>query len=152
MTINNNIFAYESTDTMKIVSFPEEIKFYRKSGDDLEEIKINDIIEKTISYSLVQDKEKIKTYKYYDFYYQFIIRELDYDDFYDNAHDKYDYAKDDNDYNNYKNDFQQTTFYGRTIKLSFKLCHDYCNTCNEIGYDINHQKCVTCLSEYTFDY
>ena len=39
MTIDNNIFAYESTDTMKIVSFPEEIKFYRKSGDDLEEIK-----------------------------------------------------------------------------------------------------------------
>lgn len=77
---------------------------------------------------------------------------MDYDDFYDNAHDKYDYAKNDNDYNNYKNDFQQTTFYGRTIKLSFKLCHDYCNTCNEIGYDINHQKCVTCLSEYTFDY
>ena len=152
MTIDNNIFAYESTDTMKIVSFPEEIKFYRKSGDDLEEIKINDIIEKAISYSLVQDKKKIKTYKYYDFYYQFIIRELDYDDFYDNAHDKYDYAKNDNDYNNYKNDFQQTTFYGRTIKLSFKLCHDYCNTCNEIGYDINHQKYVTCLSEYTFDY
>ena len=152
LTIDNNIFDYETTNTIKIISIPEEIKFYKKEGDNDVEINNNDIIEKTISYSLIQDKEKTKTFKYYDFYYQFIIKEKDYTNFYSNAHFTYDYAQDNNNYNNYQNDFEQKTFYGRTNKISFKLCHDYCNTCNEIGYDINHQKCVTCLPEYTFDY
>ena len=152
LTIDNNIFSYEKTDKIKIISIPKEIKFYKIDGDNKAEISNNDIIEKTISYSLIQDKTKIKTFKYYDFYYQYIIQELDYDNFYSNAHASYDYAKDNNDYNNYKNDFNSKTFFGRTNKLSFKLCHDYCNSCKEIGYDINHQECVTCLPDYTFDY
>ena len=56
------------------------------------------------------------------------------------------------DNNEYKDFYSPKTFYGRTNRLYFKLCHDYCETCNEIGLSIHYQKCFSCLKEYTYDY
>ena len=94
----------------------------------------------------------IKTDVYYELYYQGIIKELEYDDFYNQAHQKETHAQNGNDYNGYKNDFKANIFYGRTNKLSFKLCHDYCSECYELGNSINSQKCESCLPDYSYDY
>ena len=52
--------------------------------------------------------------------------------------------------NNYK--FESRIFSGRTNRISFKLCHDYCDTCNELGISDNNQKCLSCLPLYQYDY
>ena len=49
-------------------------------------------------------------------------------------------------------EYVQKTFYGRTNRLYFKLCHDYCSYCIEYGLTENEQKCLSCLEEYSFDY
>ena len=43
-------------------------------------------------------------------------------------------------------------YYGRTNRLKIKLCHDFCETCYELGSDNGHQKCLSCLPEYQYDY
>ena len=40
----------------------------------------------------------------------------------------------------------------KALKIEFKLCHDYCETCNIIGTSIHNQYCVTCLPQYRYDY
>ena len=42
--------------------------------------------------------------------------------------------------------------YGRTNRLKFKLCYDFCETCKELGTSDNDQKCLSCLPEYQYDY
>ena len=152
ITIDNNIFGYIQMSQMKIVSIPEGIIFYKKEGGTNVQIQNGTIIDKDINYILKQNKEIIKTNEYYDLYYQHMVTESSYDNLYTNSHFVFDYSENNNDYNNYKNDFKVNEFYGRTSKLTFKLCHDYCNTCKEIGNDINNQKCVSCLDSYTYDY
>ena len=122
-----------------------------KDDNTNEEIANGTIIDKDINYILNQNKEVIKTYEYYDIYYQYMVKESSYSNA--NIHDNaiYTYSTD-NSYNNYDTDFKPNTFYGRTNKLSFKLCHEYCNTCKEFGYNIHNQKCETCLPDYTYDY
>ena len=43
-------------------------------------------------------------------------------------------------------------YYGRTNRLKFKLCHEYCDTCYELGINNNEQKCSFCLPMYQYDY
>ena len=43
-------------------------------------------------------------------------------------------------------------YYGRINRLKFKLCHDYCGTCNELSTSEDEQKCLSCLPEYQYDY
>ena len=33
-----------------------------------------------------------------------------------------------------------------------KLCHEYCETCKELGTNDNNQLCLSCLEPYTYDY
>ena len=152
LTIDNNLFGYVETNQLKLVSIPEGLKFYKVKEDNTnEEITNGTIIDKNINYILNQNKEVIKTFEYYDIFYQYTVKEPSYSDA--NIHDNaiYTYSTD-NSYNNYDTDFKPNTFYGRTNKLSFKLCHEYCNTCKEFGHDIHNQKCETCLPDYTYDY
>ena len=151
ITIDNNIFGYIKVDQIKIVSIPEHIKFYNGTEDNQIEISSEDIIDIDINYSLYQNKDLLKTEEYYDLYYQGIIKELDYDDFYIQQHRMQKYPEN-NGYNNYQNDFKANIFYGRTNKFSFKLCYDYCSTCYELGDLINRQKCISCKTQYSFDY
>ena len=43
-------------------------------------------------------------------------------------------------------------YYGRENRLKFKLCHEYCETCYELGLYDDDQKCSSCLPEYQYDY
>ena len=43
-------------------------------------------------------------------------------------------------------------FYGRINRLKFKLCHEYCETCYELGIFDGPQKCSSCLPEYQYNY
>ena len=129
ISIDNNVFGYVQIEKIKIVSIPEGIKFYKGTGVNQEEILNGTIIDKSIEYYLYQDKNLIKTYQYYDIYYQYMVKELDFAEFYNKAHKVLTHAQNNNNYNNYQNDFEPNIFYGRTNKITFKLCHDYCNTC-----------------------
>ena len=42
--------------------------------------------------------------------------------------------------------------YGRTNRLKFILCHEFCATCEELGSNDNDQKCETCLPDYQYNY
>ena len=152
LTIDNNIFGYTKMNNIKIISIPEEVKMYLENGDEKTEILNDTIIDLSLRYSFSQNKSSLKTYKYYDIYYQYMIKELEFNEFYNKAHKVDTHAQNNNNYNNYQNDFKATIFYGRTNKLSFKLCHNFCSKCYEMGVSINDQKCVSCLPEYTYDY
>ena len=41
---------------------------------------------------------------------------------------------------------------GRINRIKFKLCHKFCDTCNELSTSDTEQKCKSCLSEYQYDY
>ena len=43
-------------------------------------------------------------------------------------------------------------FYGKINTAKFKLCHSYCETCYEYGNSNDNQKCMSCLSDYQYDY
>ena len=80
-----------------------------------------------------------------------MVKEPDFDTFKSFSINTYDKTKDNvNPY--YKDVYSPKTFYGRTNRLYFKLCHDYCETCNQFGLSIHYQKCYSCLKEYTYDY
>ena len=55
-------------------------------------------------------------------------------------------------YNSFPDDYNQTIYYERINRLIFRLCHNFCETCKELGYSNDNQKCLTCLSEYNYDY
>ena len=57
-----------------------------------------------------------------------------------------------NGYNSFPAEYQQKMYYGRINRLTFRLYHDFCETCKELGYSNDAQKCITCLSEYKYDY
>ena len=61
---DNNIFGYTQEEKIKIVSIPEGVKLYKKTGsneEDKEEILNDTIIDKNMRYSLYQNKTLLKT-------------------------------------------------------------------------------------------
>ena len=148
ITIDNNIFGYIPDDKILLISIPDEIILYKEN----ENIKIENNTYLNISdkYILKQNINITKTYEYYYLDYQYIIREPDFDDLYGNAHEVINYT--DNTGYNYQGEYVPKVFYGRTNRLMFKLCHDYCETCNEISIDNDNQKCLSCLPLYQYDY
>ena len=83
MKIENNIFGYEKLDKIKMVSIPEEIIFLYYI--DNSPISNNETID--TDSILKQNDDIIKENKYYYFDYQFIVKEPDYDIFYNNYTD-----------------------------------------------------------------
>ena len=73
-----------------------------------------------------------------------------YEDVYNQSQEKNKMAN--NGYNSFPAEYQQKIYYGRVNRLTFRLCHDFCETCKELGYSNDAQKCITCLSEYKYDY
>ena len=54
-----------------------------------------------------------------------------------------------------KNEYEQRrgeALPGRTIKVEFKLCFEYCETCKILGITRDDQYCITCLEPYRYDY
>ena len=139
LTIDNNIFGYESNNQIKLVYIPEELLFYDLAGNQL----LNgSIIDK--NHILKQNRNIKKSDKLYSLYYQYLIH--------DNEEVINSMAHGTIDYNSYSNKFENKTLYGRTNILKFKLCHKYCETCIEFGISDNNQTCITCLESYTYDW
>ena len=150
ITIDNNIFGYEITEKINLVSILEQIIFYNKENKNT---KLTNNETLNINYIFKQNKNIIKTYEYYNLSYQFIIQEANYEKFNSFAYEIIDipstlpYSEDDQ-----INFFISNKFFGRTNILQFKLCHKFCETCSEIGININDQKCESCLPDYQYDY
>ena len=147
LVIDNNIFQYEKIDKINLASIPEELLFYNLTDGNKDVNKLitnNEFFDN--QHYLAQNFDITKTTKYYYLDYQYIVREPDYDTFYDTTN------KNVSDDGNYKTEFTRKVFYGRTNRLKFKLCYEFCETCIEFGRTIHNQKCKTCLQLYTYDY
>ena len=147
-SIDNNIFGYQPVEEIKLVSIPEEIIFYKSEND----IPLSNGEQISIDHVLKQNKEKIKYDKNYFLDYQFIAKGFEtYNELYNHAHKK-NYTYNTGKTCNFQESYSQKIYYGRTNRLSFRLCHKYCETCEEIGNSIDNQKCLTCLPQYKYDY
>ena len=91
-------------------------------------------------------KAKKKTDQYYYFEYQPIIEEPSYNNYNNNtiAHIEV------NSQTQYQNIYIPNRFYGRTVTIKFKLCHEYCEKCFKFGKSDNNQLCTSCLSNFIF--
>ena len=107
LTIDNNIFGYESTNQIKLISIPEELLFYDLAGNQL----LNgSIIDK--NHILKQNRNIKKSDKLYSLHYQYLIHDSE-EVINSMAHGTI-------DYNSYSNKFENKTLYGRTNKY-FKI-------------------------------
>ena len=133
-TIENNCIRYIADNRIKLISIPEEIIIKEKKINDndasteneINELKSNSFMSSENKYILKQNTTLIKTSEYYYIDYQFMAKESE--------------------------DVGEEIYYGRINRLKFKLCHDYCGTCNELSINIEEQKCLSCLPEYQYDY
>ena len=127
-TIVNNL-GYMTVNSIKLVSIPDEINIMEIKVDNNNgnsEIKKtnNSFMTPEFIYAIKQNRDLIKTSQYYYIDYQYMDRSPE----------------------------DQQIYYGRINRLKFKLCHDYCGTCNELSKSDTEQKCLSCLSEYQYDY
>ena len=84
-------------------------------------------------YIIQPNNELIKNSEYYFIDYQYIVEE--------------------GNLNNLNSSNSEPNIYfGKTNRLKFKLCHDYCGICKELGKSDDDQKCLSCLPEYQYDY
>ena len=143
MKIDNNIFGYEKLGIIKLISIPDEIKFLY--GTDNSAISNNGFLD--ANYILKQNDNIIKNDGFYYLDYQFIVKEQEYSNFYDN---NYRYAVIEESSGDFSSFFSPRVLYGRTNTLKFKLCHNNCKTCYKMGNTIVDQKCETCLENLTY--
>ena len=152
ITIDNNIFGNEIEENqIKLISIPDEVILYNIIGNTSVQLSNGTILNS--NYSFMQNDYLLKTYQLYSLEYQYIIQEPTYDKFNEYPLKIINVSSSNSvsfiDQINYYN---RTRFYGRTNKVKFKLCHDYCGSCYKIGTDINDQKCESCLEDYQYDY
>ena len=145
LTIENNIFGYIPSNKIKLISIPKEVIFY--NGNETAPLSNGEILE--FKYRFEQNSNIIKNNEYYSLDFQICVQEPDYTTFYNYAHHIINYPSNINDQNN---NFEQKIFFGKTNTLKFKLCHDYCMTCNTFGSSNDDQQCLSCLSPYVYDY
>ena len=137
MTIDNNIFGYVPIEKIILISYPPELLFYYSDGTT--PIPNGTIIDNT--HILNQNTRINKTHRLYYLEYQYMVKEQDYSQYISYASSTY-YAPSGST-SSYQSNFSPKTFYGRTNRLAFKLCHDYCETCNQFGLSIHFQKCYS---------
>ena len=151
--IENNIFDYSSVNEIKLISIPEEIIFSRTGSGAVvnngENIDSNNI--------LTQNKDLIKFDRNYTLDYQFMAKgKSSYSDVYNQAQIKESISDSECQISEFNTNeyYSQQIYYGRVNRLTFRLCHDYCETCKELGNLVNNndQKCLSCLPQYTYDY
>jgi len=152
ITIDNNIFGYEIEENeIKLSSIPNEIIFFNIIGNSLVPVSNDSILNS--NYSFRQNVNLLKSYQLYSLEYQYIIQEPIYDKFNEYPLQIINASSSNSvPFIDQKEYFNRTRFYGRTNKVKFKLCHDYCGSCYKIGTSINNQKCESCLDDYQYDY
>ena len=138
LVIENNIFDYESDNRIKLVSIPDEliiIQMYGRYNDyEGDQLQNNSEIFKSNTYRIKQNTSLIKTSKYYYIDYHYIVKEKD-----ESGKRRI-------------NSEEQKFYYGRINRLQFKLCHEYCESCYELGIFDDMQNCTSCLPEYQYNY
>jgi len=142
ITIDNNVFGYKIVEKIILVSIPEQISFYNSVDGN---IKLINGSELNKEYIFKQNNDIIKTDELYALAYQFIVEEPE-------SYTDYIIAEINEPSDDSSETLQRTTFYGKTNTVKFKLCHDYCASCNEYGISNDDQKCMSCLENYTYDY
>ena len=131
-SIDNNIFSYNLIRKIKLISVPKEIIIYNKN--DLTKAVTDGTIIDEGKYIIYQNKEIIKTNKLYELEYQYMVQEPN-----SFVGDSYSYGN-------------GQILYGRVNKISMKLCHEFCETCKQLGVSNNKQYCMSCLEPYTYNY
>ena len=146
--IENNIFKYDLVKKVNLVSIPDELLFYNVTGgvQDTNPLPNNTFFD--ANHKLYQNFHLNKTFRYYYLDYQYIVKESQYSEFYPS--DTVDYPSTFDASTDYE--ASRKTFYGRTNRIKFKLCYEYCNHCLEFGKTIVDQKCLSCLEDYSYDY
>jgi len=149
--IDNNIFGFQIIHKIKIISLPKEIKLYSQ-GEFIkkQEINLEDEINSFIELVISPEKNILKNDSTYYLEYQYSIQELDYDSFNNYSYKIYDYPQ--NSSVNQRDEFNENIqiFYGKILKIEFKLCHENCKSCKSIGKSKNLTKCQECKDNYKF--
>ena len=125
---------------------------------------------------MYQNQNLIKTSRNYTIYYQLYVKEPDFQHFLGNALSTLAFTgvqnsgatlaftgvqnsggsdiniNNDNDMKKEYNSRVADPLPGRTIKVDFKLCFEYCETCKILGITTDDQYCITCLEPYRYDY
>ena len=127
---------------IKFVSIPEEIKIYKCHEEELIQLENNSYIFSDYDYILKPNLNLTKTSQYYYIDYQYFVEDSDFQPSGNTL--------DEDSLDEYL--AQSNVYYGRINRLQFKLCHKYCETCNELGVSDDDQKCSSCLSIYQYDY
>ena len=139
--IENNLFGYFPVLAIKIISIPEEISIFdEKKNINITNNSLFEDLDNEKIHKLFQNKNLIKTSQYYYLDYQYILMESN--SLRPNTLRILDIEIEKG----------QRIYYGRTNRLKFKLCHDYCEACNEISTYKDNQKCLSCLPLYQYDY
>ena len=176
LSIENNIFGYLPLGIIKLVSIPKEISIFQRNLSSGEEIPLEEpfIYSNCIAdddgnyyfsencpdydYVIKQNSNLIKTSEYYYIDYQYIIEE------YGTRYRRIENLNPEDDevipdrrirregIRNLDNFYTNPYPSGRINRLKFKLCHQYCETCYELGISNDEQKCESCLPEYQYDY
>ena len=154
LSIENNIFGYIPKKEIKLTFIPEEIELKILWHDDKGiNDKIKNILDEPLlrcynskegdychvgyqgkyEYIIEPNNNLIKNSQFYYIDYQYILEET--------------ISNTSNSTNS-----EPKTYCGRTNRLKFKLCHNYCETCREYGSSDNDQKCLSCLPKYQYDY
>ena len=143
--IDNNIFGYEIMENIKIISIPEEINLYKIGDDNTKtQIKIGDEYTPNIKLMISPKNNVIRNYTTYFIEYQYQYSDPDYDTFNKYPNKIYDYPEystvdQKEEFNN-----DRKTYFGRSIKIKFKLCNENCKTCKSIGKSDTQTKCEEC--------
>jgi len=142
--IENNIFGYQIMKKIKIISIPEEIDLYYIDNDNKTLINIGDEYNQIKTILISPKKNITKNSSIYYIEYQYQYSDPDYDTFnkYPDIISDYDKNSSIDQEDEFNNDIQY--YYGKTLKIEFKLCNDYCKTCKLIGKSEHETKCEEC--------
>ena len=149
--IDNNIFGYLIIHKIKIISLPKEIKLFCKGiFVQQSELYVGNEINSYIDLIISPDKNFLKNDSIYFFEYQYQISEPSYDIFNRYSYKIYDYPENSSvdQEDEFLNNIQ--IFYGKILKIEFKLCHDNCKSCRSIGKSKNLTKCEECKENLKF--
>ena len=142
--IDNNIFGYEFSNQIKLITIPNELEFYNKllSGEKTP-VNSGDILE--LSHEIIQKSGITKNDQTFFLEYQLIINKPSLQKLNQYAIKVVDYPENPTVEEDYVN--ENNKYYSRTVKAEFKLCYEACSSCNYLGTSPSNQKCLTCLQE-----
>jgi hypothetical protein len=141
---DNNIFGYQITKSLKVISIPDEINFYAIINGDKKQINVGDDFIPSEKLVISTKPDIVSNNNVYYIEYQNQYSEPDYDTF-----NKYpDIIKDYlgnppvDQREEYNNNIQ--VYYGKTLKIEFTLCNDKCKTCKLIRKSDEQEECEEC--------